>query len=48
MIKLIIPALRAFDYEECGENMKKAKGKHAIPSSWSDFKRQIKRNNGRR
>lgn len=48
MIRLIIQALRDFDYDECGENMKKAKGKHSMPSSWAEMKRQIKRSNGRR
>lgn len=48
MIRLIIQALKEVEYDECGDNMKKAKGQYALPSSWNDLKRQIKRSNGRR
>lgn len=42
MIGLIIQALKHFDYDECGEFMKVAKGKHELPKSWKHIKRHIK------
>ena len=49
MIGLIIQALKHFDYDECGELMKVAKGKYSIPSNWKEIRRHVKeRTNGRR
>jgi len=42
MIGLIIQTLKTVDYEEGGELIKIAKGKHEVPSSWKEIMRMVK------
>jgi len=49
MIGLIIQTLKAVDYDDGGEFIKIAKGKHEMPSNWRELYRHVKeRTNGRR